>query len=231
MTLQDLCKYYISCIELENNTTLRVSLKNPTSFTELPFLNDAALKMSDIAVFLDSNREKENDLLIGFPILKVGEYLSPVFILHLTYNDGSRRGKRGYSIDSELAVNKDIIDRYSTNEKNENIFELRQLETELGIATNTNTLENLLGVVTLLRSIRPNWESLDDDEPESLEDEPIVEVPAPEPPAKTRTRWSTKDQKELTDYYKSGMNIEQLAKYFNHEEQNVIDQLHKLGLM
>lgn len=74
-------------------------------------------------------------------------------------------------------------------------------------------------------------ESLDDDEPESLEDEPVVEVPAPEPPAKTRTRWSTKDQKELTDYYKSGMNIEQLAKYFNHEEQNVIDQLHKLGLM
>lgn len=168
MTLQDLCKYYISCIELENNTTLRVSLKNPTSFTELPFLNDAALKMSDIAVFLDSNREKENDLLIGFPILKVGEYLSPVFILHLTYNDGSRRGKRGYSIDSELAVNKDIIDRYSTNEKTENIFELRQLETELGIATNTNTLENLLGVVTLLRSIRPNWEWLDDLNPNDL---------------------------------------------------------------
>lgn len=72
-------------------------------------------------------------------------------------------------------------------------------------------------------------ESLDDDEPESLAVE--SEVPAFEPPAKVRTRWSTKDQKELTNYYKSGMSIEQLAKYFNHEEQNVIDQLHKLGLM
>lgn len=72
-------------------------------------------------------------------------------------------------------------------------------------------------------------ESLDDDEPESLAVE--SEVPAFEPPAKVRTRWSTKDQKELTNYYKSGMSIEQLAKYFNHEEQNVIDQLLKLGLM
>lgn len=74
-------------------------------------------------------------------------------------------------------------------------------------------------------------ESLDDEEPESLENESVAEVPAPELPAKTRTRWSINEQKELTDYYKSGMSIEQLAKYFNHEEQNVIDQLHKLGLM
>lgn len=72
----------------------------------------------------------------------------------------------------------------------------------------------------------------DEDEPESLDDdEPVAEVPAPEPPAKTRTRWSTKDQKELASHYKLGMSIEKLAKYFNHEEQNVIDQLHKLGLM
>lgn len=168
MTLQNLCKYYVSCIELENNTTLRVSLKNSTSFIELPWVNDSALKLTDIAVFLDSNREKENDLLIGYPILKVGDNLSPIFILHLTFNDGTRKGKRGYTIDQELALNKDIIDRYSTNEKTENIFELRQLESELGISSNVNTTENLLGVVSLLRSIRPNWEWLDDLNPAEL---------------------------------------------------------------
>lgn len=27
MTLKGLCKYYISCIALENNTTVRVSMK------------------------------------------------------------------------------------------------------------------------------------------------------------------------------------------------------------
>lgn len=168
MTLENLCKYYISCIELENNTTLRVSLKNPTSYTELPWLNNSALKLPDIAAFLDSNRLKENELLMGYPILKVGDNLSPLFILHITYNDGTHKGKQGYTIDSELAINKDIVDRYSTNEKTENIFELRQLESELGIASNSNTFVNLLGVVSLLRSVRPNWEWLDDLNPEDL---------------------------------------------------------------
>lgn len=168
MLLENLCKYYISCIELENNTTLRVSLKDPTSFIVLPDISNDALKLSDISVFLDSNRTKENDLLIGYPILKVRDYLSPIFILHLSYNDGTRRGKRGYTIDSEMTINKDIIDRYSTNEKSENIFELRQLEAELGIATNANTLKDLQGVVALLRSVRPTWEWLDELNPNVL---------------------------------------------------------------
>jgi len=78
-----------------------------------------------------------------------------------------------------------------------------------------------------------------DDEPESLEDEvePLddgvekeVNTPAPSN-SKTRTRWTTSDIKDLKDFYQSGMKPDKLAKLFNREEQNVIDQLHKLGLL
>ncbi len=168
MTLQELCKYYISCIALESNTTLRVSLKNSTSFIELFALDNNVLTTTEIATFLACNREKENDLLVGYPLLKVGCDLSPIFILHITFNDGSHGGKIGYSFDNEVAINKDIIDRYSTNEKTENIFELRQLELELGLILDANAFDKLDGLVQLLRSVRPNWEWLDELNPHKL---------------------------------------------------------------
>lgn len=37
MTLKNLCKYYISCIALENNTTVRASMKDEQSFITLPW--------------------------------------------------------------------------------------------------------------------------------------------------------------------------------------------------
>lgn len=98
--------------------------------------------------------------------------------------------------------------------------------------TETAFMKLFLSFAADVQSEEDAPESLDDEEPGSLDEETdVAEAPAPEPPAKTRSRWSTKDQKELVDYYKLGMDIEQLAKYFNHEEQNVIDQLQKLGLM
>ena len=86
MTLQGLCKYYISCIALESNTTFRASMKEGQSFITLPWINDYTLKKPEIGAFLRGNHEKEMDLLIGYPVLKNKYFLSPVFIIHISYN-------------------------------------------------------------------------------------------------------------------------------------------------
>jgi len=161
MTLKGLCKYYISCIALESNTTFRASMKDEQSFITLPWINDYTLKKPEIGAFLRGNQEKEMDLLIGYPVLKVKHFLSPLFIIPVTYSDGTHGKPEGFSIDDELLINKDIIDKYSTNEKTENIYELRELEAELGFTEGHAAFSDLAEKVNLLRTIRPDWDWLD----------------------------------------------------------------------
>ena len=161
MTLKGLCKYYISCIALESNTTFRASMKDEQSFITLPWINDYTLKKPEIGAFLRGNHEKEMDLLIGYPVLKVKHFLSPLFIIPVTYSDGTHGKPERFSIDDELLINKDIIDKYSTNEKTENIYELRELEAELGFTEGHAAFSDLEEKVNLLRTIRPDWDWLD----------------------------------------------------------------------
>lgn len=161
MTLKGLCKYYISCIALESNTTFRASMKDEQSFITLPWINDYTLKKPEIGAFLRGNHDKEMDLLIGYPVLKVNHFLSPLFIIPVTYTDGTHGKPEGFSIDEELLINKDIIDKYSTNEKTENIYELRELEAELGFTEGHAAFSDLAEKVNLLRTIRPDWDWLD----------------------------------------------------------------------
>ena len=161
MTLKGLCKYYISCIALESNTTFRASMKDEQSFITLPWINDYTLKKPEIGAFLRGNHDKEMDLLIGYPVLKVNHFLSPLFIIPVTYSDGTHGKQEGFSIDEELLINKDIIDKYSTNEKTENIYELRELEAELGFTEGHAEFCTLWEKVSLLRTIRPDWDWLD----------------------------------------------------------------------
>lgn len=161
MTLKGLCKYYISCIALESNTTFRASMKDEQSFITLPWINDYTLKKPEIGAFLRGNHDNEMDLLIGYPVLKVNHFLSPLFIIPVTYSDGTHGKQEGFSIDEELLINKDIIDKYSTNEKTENIYELRELEAELGFTEGHAEFCTLWEKVSLLRTIRPDWDWLD----------------------------------------------------------------------
>lgn len=162
MTLKSLCKYYISCIALESNTTLRASMKDEQSFIGLPWINNGVLKQPTIGAFLRGNLETEKDLLIGYPILKMKHFLSPLFIINVSYNDGTHGKPEGFYIDDELLINKDIIDKYSTNEKTENIYELRELEAELGFVDGHAAFEDLSEKVGILRTIRPDWEWKED---------------------------------------------------------------------
>lgn len=161
MTLKGLCKYYISCVALENNTTLRASMKDERFFIELPWISNKILKSPEIGAFLRGNHDKEKDLLIGYPVLKSTHFLSPIFIIHVTYNDGAHGKPMGFTIDNEILINKDIIDKYSTNDKTENIYELRELESELGFIEGQASFADIAEKAKLLQTIRPNWEWTD----------------------------------------------------------------------
>ena len=173
MTLQGLCKYYISCVALENNTTLRASMKDEQSFMVLHWLNDSVLKTSSVGAFLRGNYDKEMDLLIGYPILKTKHLLSPLFIMQVKYDEGKHGKPEGFYIDDELLINKDIIDKYSTNDKTENIYELRELEAELGFTEGHAAFDALSEKVGLLRDIRPDWDWKDDIDIANLKREQI----------------------------------------------------------
>ena len=158
MFLKDLCKYYASCVAMENSTTIRMSLKDSQSFIVVPWINDGVLKHHGISAFVQSNHEKEKDLILGYPILKTGNFISPVFIIKIAYSEGKGRLPKGFYFEPEISINKDLIDKYSTNDKTENIFELRELEEELGFEQGEATLENLQTITDKLRFIRPDWE-------------------------------------------------------------------------
>ena len=124
----------------------------------LPWISDSILKKPDVGAFLRGNHDKEKDLLIGYPVLKVKHFLSPIFIIHVTYSDGTHGKPEGFSIDDELLINKDIIDKYSTNEKTENIYELRELEVELGFTEGHADVSDLSEKTNQLTTIRPDWD-------------------------------------------------------------------------
>lgn len=158
MHLKNLCKYYISCVALENNTTLRVSMKDERSFLELSSISDSILRRPEVSAFLRGNHDKDKDLLIGYPILKSKYFLSPIFIIHITCNDATNERPMWFSVDDEILINKDIVDKYSTNDKTENIYELRELEFELGFSEGQASFVDIAEIAKLLQIIRPNWE-------------------------------------------------------------------------
>lgn len=95
---------------------------------------------------------------------------------------------------------------------------------------NPNYFYNETAFMELFLSFAAVVNTEEDDELESLDDE-LVEKEVVAPTTKIRTRWTTKEVKELTNFFKSGMSIDQLAQYFNHDENNVIEQLQKQGLL
>ena len=95
---------------------------------------------------------------------------------------------------------------------------------------NPNYFYNETAFMELFLSFAAVVNNEEDDELESLDDEQ-VEKEVVAPTTKIRTRWTTKEVKELTNFFKSGMSIDQLAQYFNHDENSVIEQLQKQELL
>ena len=169
MTLKNLCKYYAQCVAKENNTTIRVSLQNKDVLMELSYLDKEVTADNDVQSFLDAQYQKGKDLVLGYPILKVRDNIIPLFVSRILYSNNKHKKNRFY-IEDELVINKEIINRYSVNEPEENLQELRDLETELGFENGVFSRDNLLGIIALLRSLRPKWDWKENLHPKNLSD-------------------------------------------------------------
>ena len=86
-------------------------------------------------------------------------------------------------------------------------------------------------------SIDSLFDSFDDFDIQGIDEEAIkqaeedIRQEMTEQPKNTRSRWSTAEKNELKKYYKMGMSIEQLSRFFSKSEDNVKEQLAKLNLL
>lgn len=109
---------------------------------------------------------------------------------------------------------------------------------------NPNYFYTETAFMELFLSFTADVKSMDEDEPESLDDENELqedepesideEVPVIEPTKtfrKLRTRWTKGEQDELVSFHKLGMTISQLAAHFERPESIIQEQLHKLDLI
>ena len=106
-------------------------MREPNNYREISTLDKQWFHDADILSFLQGSYKAEKELLIGYPVLKIGYILSPIFLLHVSPVSNSDNELNEFQINQELLINKDIIDRYSANDKSENLFELKELEDSL----------------------------------------------------------------------------------------------------
>ena len=61
--------------------------------------------------------------------------------------------------------------------------------------------------------------------------EVLIKTPVEKPQSKARNRWSVKEIGELKSYFTKGLTVKQLAGFFNRSENDIKNQLEKLGLI
>ena len=82
---------------------------------------------------------------------------------------------------------------------------------------------------------QPEISSSDQSEENNIEEpEPVEQTestPSNYKAVRNSSRWTTREEKELLSYFKSGMTVEQLAAFFNKDEESVKEKLIKNGVL
>lgn len=82
---------------------------------------------------------------------------------------------------------------------------------------------------------QPEISSSDQSEENNIEEpEPVEQTestPSNYKAVRNSSRWTTREEKELLNYFKSGMTVEQLAAFFNKDEESVKEKLRKNGVL
>lgn len=176
--LSDVCKYYLNCLSLEENNGISAFLTSKFSldYTEL---SDVAIDSSEPNVdrlVRKVSAEKNLVAHIGYPVLiekffsskTQQEYMkiAPVFLFPVEISGGS------VEIDSTPHVNMEVIKRYSSKDINSQVYDLIELENDLGL----NTLDADIDIDDLasrLQAIR-DWQWAEELNPSEIKREPAV---------------------------------------------------------
>lgn len=137
--LSNICKYYLNCLSLEesNGVSAFLTSKHSLNYTELSSLN---IESSDEAVanlIHKASMEKNLTAHIGYPVMIEKFYstktnqdyfkVAPVFLFPVEISAGAVNAA------SIPHINMEVIKQYSSRDINSQVYDLIELENELGL--------------------------------------------------------------------------------------------------
>jgi very-short-patch-repair endonuclease len=170
--LSSLCKYYLNCLSLEQSNGISAFLKSNFSlnYVELKDINIDGADEGVSKLIRRASAEKDLTIHMGYPVLieklhsiKTNkDYLkvAPVFLFQIEITDGSVKTT------SIPCVNMEVIKQYSSRDINSQVYDLVDLESELGLNSSDYDID-LDELVARLQSIR-EWQWRDHLDPAAI---------------------------------------------------------------
>jgi very-short-patch-repair endonuclease len=187
--LAKLCNYYSACIA--EDTGAKVSVFAQSNFAldyaeieNLPLADDTEselFKSSEVQGFLREARiDKSKSVYFGYPVMLShahssksgwdGYFVEPIFLFSVK----EREGSGGIELDLNFPViNRKVLEKFTDTKGEELMKELIQLEEDLGIS-GTSEQPELDDLVQRLKSLRPEWQWLEEIDPYNLTNEPSI---------------------------------------------------------
>lgn len=150
--LQNLCKYYLNCLSLENANSVclpKLINENDPLYLEIstPYINGAY--EDKIVGFITSNSRLRKTVLVGYPIMISDDKIIPLLLFQVNADYGH------VDMSNTPFVNKAIIDLF-INDADEQMQELLFLEEQLGL-NNDNAIIDIKTCAESLKTLRQNW--------------------------------------------------------------------------
>ena len=176
--LVDICNYYLNCLSLEESNGISAFLTSSFSLDYVELSSMTVDSSDDNIARLVHKVSAEKNLAahVGYPVLieKIHstktnqDYLkvAPVFLFPVEISGGS------VSVSSIPHVNMEVIKQYSSRDINSQIYDLVDLENELGL-NNPNVDIDLDEVVARLQAIR-EWQWKDILDPSNISNLPAI---------------------------------------------------------
>lgn len=184
-SLSNLCKYYLNCLNIENNNSVSEFLisKYSLKYAELKNLNLSDKKNNQALEFLHKKMSGPNKNVVayvGYPVMIKKIYSSknndsyfkviPVLLFPIEYTSSSE-----ISVSNVPSINREIIKQYSIQSSEDNIiYEMTELEEQLGFNIANNVIE-LDELVTRLQQLR-QWIWKDNMDPNEIISEPSIQT-------------------------------------------------------
>lgn len=164
--LSDLCKYYLNCLSLEENNGVSAFLTSNFNldYTELDKLDFDDSDESVSRLLHRTSTQRNLAAYIGYPVMIESihstrtnqDYLkiAPVFLFAVETAGGAAK------IASIPSVNMEVIKQYSSRDINSQVYDLVELETELGLNSLDADIE-IDEMVARLQAIRQwQWQGI-----------------------------------------------------------------------
>lgn len=178
-SLFDLCRYYLNCLSLEENNGVSAFLTSKYSldYAELNGLDFDETNESAVRLLKKASTERNLAAYIGYPVIIESFHstrtnqdywkIAPVFLFAIDTTGGAVKST------SIPSVNMEVIKQYSSKDINSQVYDLVELETELGL-NNADADIEIDEMVARLQTIR-QWQWKETLDPACICHTPSVE--------------------------------------------------------